>query len=203
MAVKPRTYDNAANSTDSDEYVLPCGRTLERVWQRLDSARADSTDDHEANCPHCRAARESLLALRGATRELIEADDEPSPDLLGRIMSAVQAEMRRGKTLPLPTDVPGAVVISEQAVAVVLRYAADTVAGVRARRCRVRDVGRGPEGATIVDVELTVVVRSDGVIGDLIPQVRERVAAAASGRVGLRVQRLDIVVDDIYREGPQ
>ena len=77
-------------------------------------------------------------------------------------MQAVRAEGRRGAALPLvPTDDTGAaddaglgpVDISEQAVAAVVRYAADTVDGVRARSCRVIADPADPLGLRI---EMTV-----------------------------------------------
>ncbi|WP_280272083.1 Asp23/Gls24 family envelope stress response protein [Nocardia wallacei] len=187
-------------TTDSD-YLLPCGRGLEQVWERLDAVDAGLADEHEQTCPHCAAARESLLMLRGATRELVEEPDPPPPDLFGRIMSAVRTEVRRGRTVDLPTPHPGSIEVSEQAVAVVLRYAADTVDGVRARGCTVRSTGPGSDGATVVEVEMTISVRADGrSLGEVVPQVRERVRAAASARIGLILQRLDISVVDIYEE---
>ncbi|GHG40673.1 MULTISPECIES: Asp23/Gls24 family envelope stress response protein [Amycolatopsis] len=172
-------------------YELPCERDVEQVWERLDAV----ADEHELSCPHCGAARESLLALREATTELAAEEDAPSPDLFGRIMSAVRAEVRRGSTVRLPTPEPGFVEVSEQAVAAVLRYAADTVDGVRARRCRVRT---GPDG---VEVELTLAVSLRTVAGGAtLAKVRERVTAAATARVGLTPAKLDLLVEDIFEE---
>jgi len=182
------------------DYELPCERDVEQVWERLDAVGAGLADEHELTCPHCRAARESLLALREATAELVAEDDVP-PALFGRIMSAVRAEVRRGSMVALPTPEPGFVEISEQAVAAVLRYAADTVDGVRARRCRVRTGASGGVGG-VVDVELTLAVSLRNVTGgEALALVRERVTTAAAARVGLTLARLDLLVDDIFEEG--
>jgi hypothetical protein len=178
------------------DYELPCERGVEQVWQRLDAVGAGLADEHELTCPHCRAARESLLALREATSEMVVEADAPSPDLFGRIMSAVRAEVRRGQMVRLPTPEAGFVEISEQAVAAVLRYAADTVDGVRARRCRIRDDGTG-----VVEVDLTVAVsRRNTAGGEALAKVRERVTAAAAARVGLTLAKLDLLVEDVYGE---
>jgi hypothetical protein len=178
------------------DYELPCERDVEQVWERLDAVGAGLADEHELTCPHCRAARESLLALREATAELVAEDDAPSPDLFGRIMSAVRAEVRRGSMVRLPTPESGYVEVSEQAVAAVLRYAADTVDGVRARRCRVRADGEG-----VVEVELTLAVSvRNATGGEALAKVRERVTAAAAARVGLTLARLDLRVEDVYGE---
>lgn len=178
------------------DYELPCERDVEQVWERLDAVGAGLADEHELTCPHCGAARESLLALREATAELTAEEDAPSPDLFTRIMSAVRAEVRRGSMVRLPTPEPGFVEVSEQAVAAVLRYAADTVDGVRARRCRVRTVAEGG-----VEVELTLAVSLRNATGGAaLARVRERVTAAAAARVGLTLAKLDLHVDDVFEE---
>jgi uncharacterized alkaline shock family protein YloU len=184
-------------------YELPCERELAQVWEHLDAAGVDDVDlgadEHERTCPHCRTARESLRALREATSELIEDTSQPPPDLFGRIMSAVRAEVRRGHMVRLPTSETGVIEVSEQAVAVVLRFAADGVDGVRARRCRITTVGVGQSGESMVDVELTLAVdyRNPSTV-EALTEVRERVTAAAAARVGLGLAALDLVVDDIY-----
>lgn len=186
----------------TEGYELPCERDLDQVWERLDAVGAGLADEHELTCPHCRTARESLLALREATQELVAEAEQAPPDLVGRIMSAVRAEVRRGQMLDLPTSEPGKVEVSEQAVAVVLRYAADAVGGVRARRCHVRTVGVGDAGESLVEVELTLAMSMGNASGgEALAKVRERVSAAAAARVGLRLVGLDLVVDDIYEVG--
>ncbi|EMD23178.1 hypothetical protein [Amycolatopsis azurea] len=180
----------------TQDYLLPCGRDVEQVWNRLDEIDAGRADAHELDCPHCQATRESLRVLRGLTRELAEDDAEPSPDLTSRIMSAVRAEVRRRDLVPLTSPEPGEVWVSDQAVAAVLRFAADSVNGVRARRCRVLRTADMTDAHT-VDVELSVAIAHDFDSGSL-DVVRERVTAAAGARVGLRLARLDLVVEDIY-----
>ncbi|WP_256668054.1 Asp23/Gls24 family envelope stress response protein [Nocardia cyriacigeorgica] len=190
----------AVNETTEQDYVLPCGRELEQVWDRLDAVEAGHADEHELSCPHCAAARDSLLALRAATRQMIE-EPVPPPDLVGRIMSAVRAEVRRGRTLDVPTPEPGAVEVSEQAVSTVLRYAADSVPGVRARRCRVRPAGVGADGEHVVDVDLSIAVRfGPTAVAELMSIVRERVTAALPARIGLILHRLDLTIVDIYED---
>jgi RNA polymerase sigma-70 factor (ECF subfamily) len=148
--------------------------------------------------PEQRACR-LLCEVHGRSYEEIAETEQPPPDLLGRIMSAVRAEARRGQMLGLPTPEPGTVEVSEQAVAVVLRYAADAVGGVRARRCRVRTAGVGEAGESLVEVELTLAISMGNASGgEALAKVRERVSAAAAARVGLRLVELDLVVDDIY-----
>jgi uncharacterized alkaline shock family protein YloU len=185
----------AMNQTD--DYTLPCGRDVETVWDRLGEVEAGRADAHELDCAHCLAARESLLVLRQLTGELAVEDVEPSFDLTSRIMSAVRAEVRRRDTIPLPTPEPGEVLVSEQAVAAVLRFAADSVDGVRARHCRIT-VETTADGAVECVVDLTVAVAYRRFAADALPVVRDRVTAAASARIGLRLARLNLTVVDVY-----
>jgi hypothetical protein len=186
----------AVNPTAQD-HLLPCGRDVETVWERLADVEAGRADEHELTCDECRQVRAALIAVRDATAELIDDQPEPSPGLTGRIMSAVRAEVRRRDMLPLPTSQPGPLRVSEQAVAAVLRFAADAVPGVRARRCRVT-VSAGDGGELLLTVEMGIAVSYRAFAVDALGLVRTRVSAAASGRVGLRLARLDLTVTDLY-----
>jgi hypothetical protein len=194
MAVNPETQG----------YLLPCGRDVETVWERLADVEAGGGDGHDLTCPDCREARASLNALREVTGELLADTAEPAPHLTGRIMGAIRAEVRRRHDMvPLPTAEPGSVRISEHAVAAVLRFAADSVAGVRARRCRVQhfpvttgDVGE--EGEPMLVVELSVAVSYPSFALGALDIVRERAIAAAATRIGPRLHRLDLVIEDVY-----
>ncbi|WP_020663893.1 hypothetical protein [Amycolatopsis benzoatilytica] len=182
----------------NEDYALPCGRDMDTVWDQLDL----DADEHARNCAHCRTAREGLLALRSATRELIQEPDPTPPDLVGRIMSAVRAEVRRGQMLDLPSTEPGGVEVSSQAIAVVLRYAADSAGDVRARRVRVHQVGVDDSGAAQVAAELTLAVRLGNTDGaETLARVRELVSAAATARIGIELVSLDLLVEDVYEDG--
>lgn len=203
MALEPRT----------ERHLLPCGRDLEDLWEH-NAALADSRlDEHERTCAHCQSARSSLQALAAATRAVYE-DESLSPPraLRGRIMDAVRAEVRRVDRLPLPPGEFGPVEVSEQAAAVVLRFAADTVEGIRARHCRLRaaeppsvrvadSAARQDRGAGPIWVDLSIAIRySQHTTLALLDAVRTRVAAAAAAQVGLNVTRIDIEVEDLYHD---
>jgi hypothetical protein len=178
----------------NEDYLLPCGRDVEQIWQRLETGR---TDVHELDCPYCQATRESLTVLRDLTQELAEDTEAPSLDLTGRIMAAVRAGVRRHDLLPLQTPEPGEVRVSAHAVAAVLRFAADGVQGVRARRCRVSMADTDDLAMT---VEMSVAVSYRGFALHALDEVRARVAAAAQARIGVRLERLDLILDDLYDE---
>lgn len=187
-----------------DGHPLPCGRLVEDVFDDMEAGRSD---EHGRTCTHCATARRSLTTLMEATRALIDDPADPPPNLLDRIMQAVRAEARRGAALPvLPTDdagdpvVPdlGPVDISEQAVAAVVRYAADTVAGVRARSCRVTT---DPADPRALRIELTLSLRYGAAVGDVVDTVRSRVSSALDGQVGLRAASVDLQIVDLWPEG--
>jgi hypothetical protein len=201
----------AVNQAD-DGFVLPCGRELEELWAALEAGTAVRPGGHEQSCPHCRTALSGLTALRDATRALA-AEPVPVPgQLTGRIMAAVRAEVRRSRMVPLPAPEPepgGHAEISEQAVAAVLRFAADGIEGIRARRCTVRPHadndngaggGRPGDGSGLVDVAMTLAIRyGTSPAQDVLDAVRRAVMAAGGARIGLRVARCDLYVEDVYQ----
>ena len=183
-------------------HPLPCGRLVEDVFDDLEAGRAD---EHSRTCPHCATARRGLTTLTEATRALIDDPSEPSPNLLDRIMQAVRAEGRRGAALPLvPTDdngaattpVLGPVDVSHQAVAAVVRYAADTVEGVRARSCHVVVDLADP---LALRIEMTVALRyGAGPVEAVVDTVRARIGSALRGQVGVRAAVVDVHVSDVW-----
>jgi uncharacterized alkaline shock family protein YloU len=178
-------------------YLLPCGRDVEMIWERLPEAETGVVDEHELSCPYCGQARIGLAAVRDVAAELARDDAEPSPGLTGRIMSAVRADLRRRELLPLAYTDLGPVRISERAVAAVLRFAADSVAGVRARRCRVKMAVTEDNERTLT-VEMGIAVSYRAFAAGALSLVRQRVSAAAASRIGSRVIQLDLTVTDLY-----
>jgi uncharacterized alkaline shock family protein YloU len=178
----------------TEDYTLPCGRRLEDLWELLESS--GEPDAHQQTCPHCRTARGSLVALRDASRELATEPVTVPAGLTGRIMSAVRAEVRRTSMVSVPGE-RGPVRISEQAIAVVLRFAADQVEGVRARRCTVTAHPDAPPG--VIDVELSIALRyGTGPADQVLAAVRSSVTSAASSGIGVRLASCDLRVEDIY-----
>lgn len=177
-----------------DGHPLPCGRLVEDVFADLEAGRLD---EHGLCCEHCATARLSLENLSAATQALVEDTAEPPPALLDRVMQAVRADLRRGDVLPLPTEL-GPADISEQAVAAVLRYAADTVPGVRARSCRITiNPGRIPA----VQVRMSLSLRyGTGPAERLFSDIRRRIGAALAGQIGLFADTIDLEVVDLWPE---
>jgi uncharacterized alkaline shock family protein YloU len=174
---------------------LPCGRSVEELVDEVDAGR---TSQHSLRCEHCATAERSLRQLSEATVALVDDEPAPPPGLLDKIMRAVRAEIRRGDVVDMPGEF-GPVQISEQAIAVVLRYAADTVTGVRARRCHVEVDDEDPEAVSVL---LALSLRYGvGPAEDLIAAVRARISAALSGQIGVRASAVDLVLEDVWEDG--
>ncbi len=180
--------------SNREGHPLPCGRLVEDVYDDLEAGRPGP----HPGCEHCTTARRSLEKLAEATRQIFADPAVPPPGLLERVMTAVRAEVRRGDVLPLPAEL-GPADVSEQAVAVVLRYVADTVTGVRARSCRVEI---DPDRAHTVRIRMTLALRYRSA-AELLAEVRRRVTAAMSGQIGLDTAAVDLELVDVWDEEVQ
>jgi hypothetical protein len=172
-------------------HPLACGRTVEDVWDELDGGTPSA---HLSSCPHCRTARAGLEQLAEATAFLIDDPVEVPSGLLDRIMTAVRADLNLGQTIPLGSP---DVELSVPALAAVLRYAVDGVAGIRARKCQVSVVAGRPDA---VRVSMTVALRFGSGQVAALEEARERVAAALRGQVGYELDRLDFEVVDVWTD---
>jgi hypothetical protein len=175
-------------------HPLPCGRLVESLFDDVEAGR---TDDHTQACAHCVTARRGVENLAAATHTLAEEPTEPPAGLVERIMQVVRLELRRGEILPLPS-VHGPADIAEHAVAAVLRYAADSVPGVRARSCRITP---HPDRPGVVRVQMSLLVRyGAGPPAQVLGEVRRRVTAALTAQVGLAPGGIDLEVVDLWPE---
>lgn len=172
-------------------HPLPCGRSVEQVWEDLEAGR---TSAHAVDCPHCTTARASLEQLAEATRLLVVDPGEPPPGLLDRIMTAVRAELAHAEKIPLPAS-SGGVDISALALAAVLRFVVDGVDGLRAHRCRIE---LDPDTVHTVRVFMSVSLRYGSGQVAALDEARRRVRAALSARIGLALQTLDVEVSDVW-----
>ncbi|MDT0444241.1 Asp23/Gls24 family envelope stress response protein [Streptomyces johnsoniae] len=179
---------------------LPCGRSLQDVWETWDEGRTGE-DPHYASCPHCSAALDELRAL-GEFVEQSRSAPEPAETLdaravTARVMDIVRLELRPGRSLPLGEPDEDAWIV-EAAAAKTFRAAAESLPGVRAGSCRIEPLGagsgtsRGP-----VRVRLAVTAELTWTVPRLADAVRERVARAALEAIGLDVRAIDIAVVDL------
>ncbi|WP_033284020.1 hypothetical protein [Streptomyces sp. NRRL F-525] len=185
---------NTTAAAPADDELLPCGRLLSRTW---DDWERGADDPHLRTCPHCRQAVRGLDDLESVVRGLqAETDTTASAydtePLTRRIMDVVRLELRPGRPLPLGEPAED-LWIMEAVVARALRAAAESVPGVRAGSCRLRD-GDGGDG---VEVRLEIHAPADAPLPELAARVRERVWEAADRELGMGVTAVDIRVTDL------
>lgn len=170
---------------DGDRGLLPCGNGEDTLVRNLMDGR---TTDHEAHCPHCRAAARDLAPLVSALNEP-EAEATTAPaGLVDDVMRAIRAERGSRRSLVLGGPGPGTTRIRESAVAAMARFAARGVPGVVVGRCRVR---RETDGLT---VSLTARVAQGTPIAEAAEDVRGAVREVLEDRLRLPVTRIDIEV---------
>ncbi|WP_432020158.1 hypothetical protein [Streptomyces sp. 1222.5] len=178
---------------------LTCGRLLSQVYdQALDLAPAD--DPHTMTCPFCGEAIASLATLKAATRTMRGRAPAHLQALARRVMSAVEAEARPGRMLPL-ADPNLDLRIAESAAARVLRQAAADVPGVQAVACRLTPAD-DDDGTKRVAVTPTLAIGLDRPLPGRIDEVRRSVLLAAEHTIGLQVTAVDINVTDLLDPAP-
>lgn len=188
-----------AQSTQEAGHLLPCGRTVEDVWDDMEAGRITA---HSLDCPHCTTARASLDQLAAATSALVDDPAEPPAGFLDKIMTAVRADLSLGHTIALPSPASnplsnptGQVDISTYALAAVLRYAVDGVEGIRAHQCTIET---SPDALYSVNVWMTVALRFGSGQVTALDEARARVAAALPERIGIELTSLSFEVVDVW-----
>ncbi|WOX11205.1 Asp23/Gls24 family envelope stress response protein [Streptomyces sp. N50] len=195
---QPNTTAAASAAAPADDELLPCGRLLSRTWEDWERG---ADDPHLRTCPHCRQAVRGLDDLESVVRGLqAETDTAASAydtePLTRRIMDVVRLELRPGRPLPLGEPVED-LWIMEAVVARALRAAAESVPGVRAGSCRLREGGDGDGDGGTVEVRLEIHAPADAPLPELAARVRERVWEAADRELGMDITAVDIRVTDL------
>ncbi len=190
---------------NEDQPRLGCGRIIDDVWASIDQPPTL----HEQGCPDCRSARLALHHLAEVTGSLRDRDRDdpalqPGVRVKEAIMMVARAEIRRSRRTPLATTPLGTIDISEQALSGLIRFAASTLPGVRARRCVITSAQTTPRptpaavDAEDVRITLTVAVSSQVRIPATMELVRERVGTIVRAQTSITMQQIDIVVEDLY-----
>ena len=106
------------------------------------------------------------------------------------------------------TTALGTIDISEQALSGLIRFAASTVPGVRARRCTIAGAPAGADPTadpttSVVDagdvrITLTVAISSGVRVPATMDLLRERVATVVQAQTSITMQQIDIIVEDIH-----
>ncbi len=171
--------------------VLACGRDATAVWDRAESGGLP--DEHERDCPHCRAAFADARRLDAIVHRMAAEPVEPPPSVLDRVMTAVATELRPQDVLVLPSPL-GPNRLARPAAAAVLRAVVDGMDGLRARSCRIDQPDEGPAAT----VSMTVTGRFGVDLASVTARVRQMVLAAGEQALGVPVRRVDIEVVDVW-----
>lgn len=178
------------------------GYSLDDLSAYLDRGRQPAIAAIDGNA-ECQAVLDSLERLGALSRELVDEDagEHPAPSgWLDRVMTVVAGELKAGKDIPFPPlDERAGVSITEGAVRELIRAAGDAVPGALVGRVRLEgDVAStGTEDAPLT-VAVTLSVLADRPITRVADDVREAVASALTLRTPVRVERIDITVDDVH-----
>ncbi|WP_026536488.1 hypothetical protein [Arthrobacter sp. H14] len=182
---------------------LGCGRRIDELWEAIDQPPGN----HEKTCRDCQQARAALYNLASVTEAMRGQDRRglyPSSRVKETIMTVARAEVRRSHRIQLTHTKTGTIQISAQALAALVRFAADTLPGVRARRCSIDPYRPAPsaEGSQVdaADIHLTLKVAVSAALSipPTMEALRERVIAVVSAQVALNSRQIDVIVEDLY-----
>lgn len=199
MAVNTNSPTNGAGEPVTR---LACGRDAALVWDR--AAAGIAPDEHERDCPHCGAASADAQHLDSVVHRMAAQELEPPPSMIDRVMAGVRTEFRPHDVLTLPSP-HGTTRLSRAAAAAVLRHVVDRMDGLRARSCRIEQLGVAGTAvgspAHAADVTISVAARFGVELASVTARVRQMVIAAGEQALGVPVRRVDIDVVDLLPEG--
>lgn len=192
---------------------LACGRDAADVWEH---AEQGVLDEHERSCPHCVTARADRARLGGLVARMAAEPLEPPPSVLEQVMGAVVADLRPHELLRIGPDAW----LGRPAAESALRHVVDSMGGLRARRCRIEQSGATPvtapgtadPGPAAADpaapgpavrpvrVRMSVVARFGEDLASVTARVRQMIISAGERTLGLPVECVDILVEDLWEE---
>jgi hypothetical protein len=183
---------------DDDDDIGGSGYSLEELSAYLDRGRVPRIAAIESNA-QCQAVLASMERMSALSRELVaEEAKTPIPEAWYEgIMREVLREVRAGRDIPLRRPVGGTeLVVTEGALRELIRAVGDAVPGVFVGRVRLEQ--QHPHGP--LQVGLSLSVRFGRRIADAVAEVRDAVTAAVQRHGDLRIDEVDVTVDDVHVE---
>ncbi|MGR6740935.1 Asp23/Gls24 family envelope stress response protein [Microbacterium sp. F1-18] len=189
---------------DADGMALDCGKTIDEISEYLDSGRSPYDPEIET-CPDCLNALDALERAGRLSRDLIAADaaqlPEPSESWFDGVMTAVRAELRAGRSIPLSHPDPRvSMSVTEGAVQALIRASGDAIDGVFIGHSRIVGDVEVPEAPIAVDITASVAW------GESLPAaagaVRQAVSEALAQHTELNITAVDVTVEDLHRSFP-
>ncbi|MDD7928736.1 Asp23/Gls24 family envelope stress response protein [Microbacterium thalli] len=188
----------------ADPVVLDCGKTIDEISDYLESGRSPRDPEIET-CPECLNALDALSRAGRLSRELIAADaaelPEPAENWFHGVMTAVRAELRAGRSIPLSHPDPRvSMSVTEGAVQALIRASGDAIEGVYIGHSRI--VGDVEVPYAPIEIDITASVAWGESLPAAAGAVRRAVSEALAQHTELNVTAVDVTVEDLHRPFP-
>lgn len=167
---------------------LACGTCLLALVEQVSEGTPPADPAHQATCPHCRRALARIGSVMEDVRGLAEEPVAVPHDLARQVMRRLRGERSQ---IALSPSARGRTVVNESLVAQVARRAALAVPDVAFASAVVE------ESEAVVRVSVRLVVAYGPSLGRIAATVRERVVVELAELTGVRVERVDVSVEDL------
>lgn len=175
---------------------LPCGTAVDELTEQVVDGTAPRRPDHQAGCPHCRAALAELRGLWSPVHALAAEEVLAPKDLVQRVLDEIrELDYTGGRAVILAPD--GQTAIAVRVVASIARKAADSVNGTLLAMSRVSaDVEVGAVGRSVV-VQLDLVAALGVSLPSLSQEIQRTVRDHVAALTGLTVVAVDVTVVEV------
>jgi hypothetical protein len=187
--------------TDDDERFGAF--SIEELADYLDAGRSPVRPDIESD-PVAMAALGRIASLRGASRELldaeVEADRAGDEGWIATVLASVRTTAHAGRDIPVPDPDPSAtLVVTEGALRGLVRTLGDQEPGVVVRRTRFTGALGVPGGS--VDVEVTVALTAEASVHGRAETFRTVVIDALREHAPFTLASVVVRVVDVLVDG--
>jgi uncharacterized alkaline shock family protein YloU len=192
--------------------TLPCGVPLDEIYAQVVDQTPPARPEHQARCPHCRAALADLSEAWAPVAQLAAKQITAPSSLLESVLAKVR-QISRDPWYGMITTDHGRTRVAARVVDAVVRLAAQEVPHVSlafGRRRTTRDndpatiAGTARESATnvgvagshvVIDVQIVIEIGPN--IPTLADQVRRAVRTDIERFTGLTAAEVDVTVVDV------
>jgi uncharacterized alkaline shock family protein YloU len=190
--------------------TLPCGMPLDEIYAQVVDQTPPARPEHQARCPHCRAALADLSEAWTPVAQLAAKQITAPSSLLEPVLAKVR-QISRDPWYEIITTDHGRTRVAARVVGAVARLAAQEVPHVsiafgRRRATREKDhaaiAGTAVESANVgarshVVIDVQIVIEMGPNISTLADQVRRAVRTDIERFTGLTAAEVDVTVVDV------
>jgi uncharacterized alkaline shock family protein YloU len=172
-----------------DRQRLPCGADLAELTREVFDGAPPVDPEHQRECRHCRRALRRIRVVADDVRG-VAATPVAVP---GTLLDSVMVRIRSRPTLiTIEVTGLGLTTVADHVVGEVAREAALRVAGVRHAAVIASEAAVGAVG-----IRARLVVSYGPTMPPLAERVRGAIEHSLSGRVGVRTESVDVLIDDL------